>query len=119
MDIPGIKEPQVRPTTPEPSPKGMKKPAQAKEGESFPKESVKKVTVEQEEAIQQLAENLNQFMKSIDYNLQFIPDRQAGIVIIKVLDGEGKVIRQIPPEAIQSLSSKIGESIGILLNSKL
>ncbi len=97
----------------------MKKPAQAKEGESLPRESIKKVTVEQEEAIQQLAENLNQFMKSIDYNLQFIPDRQAGIVIIKVLDGEGKVIRQIPPEAIQSLSSKIGESIGILLNSKL
>ncbi len=119
MEIPAIKETLMRSMLQDPSRKVLKKPAQTKEVESAHRESIEKVEGEQEETIRQLAENLNQFMRSIDYNLKFIPDREAGIVIIKVLDGNGNVIRQIPPEAIQSLSSKIGESIGILLNSKL
>jgi len=119
MEIPTIKETLIRSMLHDPSQKVLKKPAQTKAVELPQRDSIEKVTGEQEETIRQLAENLNQFMRSIDYNLQFIPDREAGIVIIKVLDENGNVIRQIPPEAIQSLSSKIGESIGILLNSKL
>jgi len=35
------------------------------------------------------------------------------------LDGDGKLIRQIPPEEIVSLSSNMGEGVGLLLNDKL
>jgi len=119
METSAIKKTLIRSILHDPSEKALKKPDRAKEVELPDRDSIEKVTGEQEETIRQLAENLNQFMRSIDYNLQFIPDREAGIVIIKVLDENGNVIRQIPPEAIQSLSSKIGENIGILLNSKL
>lgn len=119
METPTIKETLLRSMLNDPSQKVLKKPARTKEVELPHRDSIEKMAGEQEETIRQLAENLNQFMRSINYNLQFIPDRKAGIVIIKVVDGNGNVIRQIPPEAIQSLSSKIGESIGILLNSKL
>lgn len=119
MEIPTIKEALIRSMVHDTSQKIHKKEVQTKDVELAHRESVEKGVSEQEETIRELAENLNRFMKSIDYNLQFIPDREAGIVIIKVLDGNGKVIRQIPPEAIRSLSSRIGESIGILLNSKL
>lgn len=119
MEIPGIKESQGRPIAPDQTEKPLKKTSQHKEIEVSSKGFVQKTIDEQEESIKQLAENLNQFMKNLDYNLQFIPDREAGIVIIKVLDGNGKLIRQIPPEAFLSLSSRIGESIGIFINSKL
>lgn len=88
-----------------------------------PLPSEKKPMVEilgrQKENIKNLAENLNKFMQSINYNLQFIPDREEGTIIIKVFDKEGHLIRQIPPEAFLTLSSRIGEHIGVLINSKL
>ncbi len=119
MEIPALKDALIQSTPSEPLSKDPQKTPKSLVVEGVPVVSLEKVTGKQEEAIQQLAENLNQIMKSINYNLQFIPDREAGVVIIKVLDGNGKVIRQIPPEAILSLSSRIGESIGIFINSKL
>jgi flagellar protein FlaG len=119
MEIPGIKEAHIRQTTIEPSQKGLKKPSQPTDEERATADSIKRISGEQAESVRQLVENLNQFMRSIDYNLQFVPDQEAGIVVIKVLDGNGKVIRQIPPEAILSLSSRIGESMGVFINSKL
>ncbi len=119
MEIPAIKDIQSRPTIPDSSEKHPKKPSPLKEPEGSSMEFVEKISEEQEKRVQELTENLNQFMRNIDYNLQFVPDREAGVVIIKVLDANGKVIRQIPPEAILSLSSRIGESMGVLINSKL
>lgn len=119
MDIPALKDARFQSTHPEPLPKDPKKSPGSIEVEMVSMGSLEMVTGQQEEIVQQLAENLNQIMRSINYNLQFIPDREAGVVIIKVLDGNGKLIRQIPPEAFLSLSSRIGESIGIFINSKL
>jgi flagellar protein FlaG len=121
MEIPTIKETPIRSRSVlhDPSQKVPKKPPRNKEVEFVHRDSIEKVADGQEETLKQLAENLNQYMRDIDYSLQFTPDRKSGIVIIKVLDGNGNVIRQIPPEAIQFLSSRMGESIGILLNSKL
>lgn len=119
MDTPVIKEALVRSILQELSPRFSKKPAEPKETKPAAASSVKEVTMEQEMAARKLAESLNEFVRSIGYSLQFIPDREAGLVVIKVLDGEGNVVRQIPPEALQSLSSAIGENIGVLINSKL
>lgn len=119
MDTPVIKETLVRPIPQDLSPKVSKKSVEEKEPDLAAALSIKEITMEQEEAARKIAESLTEFVKSIGYSLQFIPDREAGLVVIKVLDGEGNLVRQIPPEAIRFLSSKIGESIGILLNSKL
>ena len=80
---------------------------------------VKKIPAVNEETIRKLAENINQILKAMSFSLQFIPGREAGQIIIKILDGDGKLIRQIPPEEIVSLSSNIGEGVGLLLNGKL
>ncbi|MBM3302988.1 MAG: flagellar protein FlaG, partial [Deltaproteobacteria bacterium] len=69
------------------------------------REAVKKGTLNgissrDEESVRELADRINEFMRSMNYSLQFVPDREAGIVVIRVLDGKGKVIRQIPPEAM-------------------
>jgi uncharacterized FlaG/YvyC family protein len=58
-------------------------------------------------------------LKAMSFSLQFVPNREAGQVTIKVLDGEGRLIRQIPPGEIVSLSSNIGAGVGLLLNGKL
>ena len=81
--------------------------------------SSKEIPRADEEAIQKLTEHINQMMKQLDFSLQFIPDKEAGEVIIRVLDGEGRVIRQIPPHEVINLSSNIGEQVGLLLNEKL
>lgn len=119
MDTPVIKEALVRSILQELSPRVSKKPAELMETKPAATSSVKEVTMELERAARKLADILNEFVRSIGYSLQFIPDREAGLVVIKVLDEEGNVVRQIPPEAFQSLSSMIGESIGVLINSKL
>jgi|YelNatPaOPRAMG01_1025707.scaffolds.fasta_scaffold67388_3 uncharacterized FlaG/YvyC family protein len=81
--------------------------------------SLEAISEEDQEAIQKLAEHINRFAKENQISLQFIPDKESGIVIIKVYDGQGKFIRQIPPEALMSLSAKIGKKNGILFNVKL
>lgn len=119
MEATNIKETLIRSILQAPSQKAHKKPAEMKEAEPATAESIKEITIAQDEVVKNLSESLNEFMKSVGYSLQFIPDREAGVVVIKVLDGEGRVVRQIPPEAVLALSSKIGENIGVFINSKL
>ena len=83
------------------------------------KEILGKIPKGNEDAIKQLAENLNRFMQDMNYSIQFVPDKESGAVIIKVVDGKGKVIRQIPPDAFAGLSSNMGEGIGLILNKML
>ncbi len=71
-----------------------------------------------EESVRELADRINEFMRSMNYSLQFVPDRESGMVIIKILDGKGKVVRQIPPEELASISSMLGDRIGVLLNER-
>lgn len=87
--------------------------------QSFENEPLKDILRDQKEIIQELAERFNKFMQTVDYNLQFIPDQKEGTVIIKVLDKEGNLIRQIPPEEFLVLSSHLGEHIGVFIKSTL
>ena len=92
------------------------RPEPKKDAEPAQPEFVRKVANGNEEAIRKVAENINRFMEDMDFSLRFIPDKEAGIVIIKVLDSDGNTIRTIPPEEMAALSSRIGSSIGMLVN---
>jgi uncharacterized FlaG/YvyC family protein len=98
-----------------PAPKRSKR----SETEKPEAKSAEKIPETNEETIRKLTENINQVLKSMSFSLQFVPGREGGQVIIKVLDGDGNLIRQIPPEAVTTLSSNVGDGVGLLLNGKL
>ena len=122
MEILGIKENLLREPQQAAMPKGLDRLEPAKEGEKpvSPPPEIPGVSVQaKEEATKALAENLNTFMRNMRYSIQFITEKQNGQVIIKVLDGEGNLIRRIPPEAMTALSNRIGDSIGMVVNETL
>ncbi len=84
----------------------------------IPKESEKLDHQAGEENIKALTENINSFMKSMSYSLEFILDKQNGEVVIKVLDGEGNLVRRIPPETAAALA-KMGARTGVVVNEIL
>ncbi len=96
-----------------------KKVAEAEPAEPAQPEFARKVASGNEEAIRRLAESINRFMEDMNYSLQFVLDKETETIVVKVLDGEGNLIRRIPPEGMAALSSKIGSSIGMLVNETL
>ncbi len=72
-----------------------------------------------DESIKNLAARMNQIAKDMRFSIQFVVDQHAGKVTIKVLDSEGKLIRQIPPEVMAGVSSEVGADLGVLLNTIL
>jgi len=122
MEILGIKENLLRDPPQAAMPKVPDKPEPAKEGEKpvSPPPELPRVNVQaNEETAKALAEHINSFMRNMRYSIQFVMDKEDGQVIIKVLDGEGNLIRRIPPEAMSALSSRIGDSIGMVVNQTL
>jgi len=52
--------------------------------------------------------------------LKFSINRESNQVIVKVIDGEtDNVIKEIPPEALQRLHSRMRESIGLLIDEEI
>ena len=127
METLRIRENLQRDPPPAAVPKVLDKLEPAKEGEkpAPPPPEIPKVKVQtnkvqtNEEAARALTENINTFMQSMRYSLQFVVDKQNGQVVIKVLDGEGNLVRRIPPEAMTELSHNIGDSIGMVVNQTL
>jgi flagellar protein FlaG len=63
-----------------------------------------------------IAESINRFLEAMQVELKLIPDLETGKVIIKVINSQGEVVRQIPAEALVELSSRLGSKIGLLIN---
>jgi uncharacterized FlaG/YvyC family protein len=100
----------------------VKKPGQRDEqaGQNeISNELLKRVSKGDAEAVKSFVESVNQIIKAMRYNIQFVVDREAGGIIIKVVDSEGNLIRQIPPEGLASFSSEPGADSGLLLNREL
>ena len=69
------------------------------------------------EQLEQMAQQLQDFMGEMNRSLQFKVDEDSGRDVIKVLDKEsGEVIKQYPSEEVLSLVSKLSESAGILID---
>ncbi|GAA67076.1 flagellar protein FlaG [Pseudoalteromonas sp. BSi20429] len=69
------------------------------------------------EQLEQMAQQLQDFMGEMNRSLQFRVDEDSGRDVIKVLDkNSGEVIKQYPSEEVLSLVSKLSESAGILID---
>jgi len=122
MEITNIKENAISPSLQGLLPGTVKKPGQRDEqagrGEAA-KELLDKVSGGDAEAIKGLVESVNRIIEAMRYNIQFVVDQESGGFTIKVVDSEGNLIRQIPPEGLIALSSDTGAGLGILLNTEL
>ncbi len=86
--------------------------------ESSPAESPKTESKVYEKDLKAVADGINNFLKKMQYSLQFVVDKKNGDITIKVLDENGKLIRQIPPEDMATLAQK-GDGTGVILNEIL
>jgi len=63
-----------------------------------------------------LTKAVNEALQSMRFSLQFVVD--ADRLSVRVLDGEGDVIREIPPEEIQNMQQRLLEMVGVLFDKK-
>jgi len=69
---------------------------------------------------ERVADSIQQYLQSANVRLQFQVHDGTGQVRVKVINEKtGEVIREVPPEKIVHLASKIDELIGTLLDIKI
>lgn len=67
--------------------------------------------------LEQVAQQLQDFMGEMNRSLQFQVDEDSGRDVIKVIDkSSGELIKQYPSEEVLSLVSKLSETAGILID---
>lgn len=82
---------------------------------------------ERESATKQSAKDIERYLQDIlrfsslfDRKLKFVVNRDLGTVIVKVIDKQtDKVIKEIPPEAMQKLHQSMKEALGLLINEEI
>ncbi|OIN07721.1 flagellar protein FlaG [Oceanisphaera psychrotolerans] len=69
------------------------------------------------EQLEQMAGEIQNFIGSINRNLQFRVDEDSGRNVVTVLDGDtGDVVRQIPTEELLDVIARLNEASGGLLD---
>ncbi|MFP4363929.1 MAG: flagellar protein FlaG [Spirochaetia bacterium] len=87
----------------------------------------KETQQKQHEQVRTNKEDIQEVIKEIEYattslnkKLKFSINRDLGEVVVKVVDGEtDKVIKEIPPEALQRLHVRLKEAIGLLFDESI
>lgn len=59
------------------------------------------------EMAEHISEIINEAMRALNFSLNFEPDFKSGEVTIRVMDEEGKLVRQIPLSEFYSLRDKL------------
>lgn len=85
-----------------------------------PEANADKVREDTRSKIENIANALNQYVKSTQRDLKIQVHEATGNIIVKVLSKEdGKIIREIPPEKMLNLAAKMEEMTGILFNENV
>jgi len=70
--------------------------------------------------LEQVAEQLQEFIGKMNRGLEFSVDKDSGRDVIKVLDKtSGELIKQYPTEEVLSLVAKLSEATGNFVDSKV
>ena len=71
------------------------------------------------EALQNVARQINDFIKSDAANIEFSVDSESNQVVVRIIDTETReVIRQIPTEVMLGISQSLSQMTGLLINQK-
>jgi flagellar protein FlaG len=80
----------------------------------------RETTTPSAEALQASVDNLNRFSQTLNRRLKFTINRELERVVVKVIDNDtDKVIKEIPPEAIQRLYTRIRDALGLLFDESV
>ncbi|NQY86528.1 MAG: flagellar protein FlaG [Colwellia sp.] len=84
------------------------------------KDAVEEKKVMTAPQLENVAKQLQEFIGKMNRGLEFSVDKDSGRDVIKVIDkNSGDVIKQYPSEEVLSLVSKLSETIGNFVDSKV
>jgi flagellar protein FlaG len=66
--------------------------------------------------LERILEEINSYLAESQTSLSFIHDEASGRSAVQVLDANGNVIRQLPPQELLDVYAKIRNIVGILLD---
>lgn len=71
------------------------------------------------EALKQVANQINDFLKASDSDLQFTVDRESGQVVVRIVDAQTQdLIRQIPSDEMLAIAHALDRMSGLLIDQK-
>lgn len=71
------------------------------------------------DAVKQVASQINEFIKSSSSSLQFMVDDDTSKVVVRIVDlHTNEVIRQIPSEEMLAISRSLDQMSGLLIQQK-
>ncbi len=93
------------------------KPATPQLASAEPQTLVVADAVEKDAAeVEGTLEEINSYLNDVGSSLSFIHDEASGRSAVQVLDANGQVIRQVPPQELLDVYAKIRNIVGILLD---
>ena len=88
-------------------------------GTNLPVEAASRVELVELPELERLAENITNFVKSMNRDLTFSVHETSGRTVVQVLDGETKeVIKQIPSEEFLRMSEALADGSWALLDTE-
>ena len=65
-----------------------------------------------------LAKELNSALAQIDGNYSVSVDNDTGMVVVRITDAEGELVKQVPPQQVLDVSISVEKIIGLLVNDQ-
>ena len=73
----------------------------------------------QNEAIRQIADSANEYLKQAKTHLEFVVSEETGRIVISVIQNEtNEIIRKIPPESMVRLADRMTQMSGLLFDAQ-
>lgn len=71
-----------------------------------------------EEKMEKEIEKLNKVTEVFNKNLNFSVHKETGHIVIKVVDSENNIIREIPPSKILDMTARFKEILGLIFDQE-
>lgn len=99
--------------------KQVQQSTQTKESDVTNSENKDQKSKLNEENVNEMTENLNEFAKEMNYGIEFNYYKDLDRLVLKVVDKETKeTIKQMPPEEMLDTLKNLREWIGVFLDKK-